>query len=64
MNNTVEEVVETTYRELYLKALDKIDELEKALDKACEELESLALNKTDFAFIEKEQWKEWLLTDE
>ena len=46
----------------------KIDELEKALDKACSELESLELNIEDTDDVkyprkQKHEWKEYLLND-
>ena len=45
-----------------IKVTDCMD-LEKALDKACEELEvfDMTFNDGDFVDIKnKEQWKEWL----
>lgn len=41
-----------------------IDALEKAFDKACEELEKWDINNFDNTTVTKEQWKEELMKDE
>ena len=44
-----------------------IEQLEQALDKACEELETfdMTFNNADFEEVKnKEQWKEWSLHNE
>lgn len=70
IKGTIEEAVEETYRELYLKALDKIDELEKALDKACRELTydhcniPKGMEKEEVVKWYEEDWKEWALSDD
>lgn len=47
--------------EQYIKALEQYcDELEKALDWACEELELMS----EAHYISREEWKEWLMKDE
>lgn len=55
----------------YVLDLEKYcDELEKALDKACEELHSKDLDEEKSNFIKqytvwsKDQWKEWCMKDE
>lgn len=59
MNNTIDEVVEKTYKELFVK-------YEKALDNACDMLETYDLSNNDLTRPKqtKEQWKEWALKDE
>lgn len=61
MNNTVEEVVEATYKELFVK-------YEKALDKAVDMLDLL---DSQVCFLDgrftrktKEEWEAWLFKDE
>lgn len=58
-NKTIEEVVEKTYKELFVK-------YEKALDNACDMLETYDLSNNDLTRPKqtKEQWKEWALKDE
>lgn len=41
-----------------------IKKLEKALDKACEELEKWDIKNFDNIQVTKEDWKEWCLKDE
>lgn len=74
----VKEVVEDTYKDLYVKALDRIDELEKALDKACECIDSMHPCPKEYLdykcghkkvcqerkYSTNECWKEWALKDE
>lgn len=43
---------------------DYIERLEKALDKACEELEKWDINNFDNTTVTKEKWKEELMKDE
>jgi hypothetical protein len=51
--------------EAYQEALEKyVDQLEEALDKACEELEKWDINNFDNTTVTKEQWKEELMKDE
>lgn len=50
-----------------LDLLARINQLEKALDKACQELEDfdMTFNNADFEDVKtKEQWKEWCMKDE
>lgn len=50
-----------------IELLARINQLEKALDKACEELETfdMTFNNADFEDVKtKEQWKEWCMKDE
>lgn len=68
IKGTIEEAVEETYKELFVR-------YEKALDKACEHLVSNNIccldicpfkgkeNCIDFC-TNKDMWKEWLLKDE
>ena len=39
-------------------------ELEKALDKACEELENYSSHSYPPEYIVKEDWKEWVMKDD
>lgn len=56
--------------ELYDKVEDKLDllhkinVLEKALDKACNELEKWDINNFEGVTVTKDQWKEWCINDE
>lgn len=46
-----------------VQLINHCEDLEKALDKACEELETFDMTFNDGDFIDvknKEQWKEWL----
>ena len=47
------------YKHEYYSECDRAENLEKALDKACDELGFLGNN-----LLGKEQWKEWCLKDE
>ena len=78
---TLEYAENCTLIHTYARKLEEYcDELEKALDKACEELEDLdrchayEINKQivekkgsstiTFGYQNKEEWKEWLMKDE
>lgn len=75
MNNTVEEVVETTYKELFVEANKRIDDLTlqndklgNTLKKALEmiillDYEVCALDDR-FTRKKREEWEAWLLKDE
>lgn len=50
---------------IYIEKLNKyIDQLEKAIDKACEELEKWDINNFDNTTVTKEKWKKELMKDE
>lgn len=40
---------------------DYIEKLEKALDIACEKLESYDRFSNCYVYVKKEEWKEWLM---
>ena len=46
------------------RLLEIIKKYQKALDKACEELEKWDINNFDNTTVTKEQWKEELMKDE
>ena len=53
------------YKHEYFAECDRAEKLEKALDKACEVLESLSRFTPKGSTIRtKEEWKEWCLKDE
>ena len=57
----------SVFDERLCNVIDYSRKLDKALDKACEELEEfdMTFNNADFEDIRtKEQWKEWCLKDE
>ena len=47
-----------------VQIIKKIERLEKALDKACEELHCGQDENDDRNFYSKEQWKEWCMKDD
>lgn len=47
-----------------LELVDKYFELEKALDKACAELEKWDIKNFDNIQVTKEEWKEWCMKDD
>lgn len=58
----VKEVVEETYKELYVEALDRIAELEKALDKACARIVELEESNCG-ELVDIELVKRWSLVE-
>ena len=46
-----------------LDLLERINQLEKVFDKACEMLSKNATDSDGYSY-EKEQWKEWCMRDE
>lgn len=53
-----------TCKKRLLELVDKYFELEKALDKACAELEKWDIKNFDNIQVTKEEWKEWCMKDE
>lgn len=49
---------------LLSEIIDKYFELEKALDKACAELEKWDIKNFDNIQVTKEEWKEWCMKDD
>lgn len=72
MINLKDGKIDYTYKSLYrfpkdeLIAMiwqhrDYIEKLEKALDIACEKLESYDRFSNCYVYVKKEEWKEWLM---
>ena len=74
MNNFKDRKIDYTYKSLSRYPKDEliamiwqhrdyIEKLEKALDKACEKLESYDRFVNCFVYDKKEKWKEWLMKE-